>query len=163
MSDSHLPCHAHAKLRPCRSSQGHGMVGAWHGHDMASVNQTRPHCVNQMGKKNSKHLAARHGRGIGKAWARYRKGMGAAGERHAMCESALTGITSAHHWSLFWTRRICSSFPHPTSFKYTSTLPSLPRSLFLLELPNKNFYISINSFVFAIILIISTSLILWLQ
>jgi len=24
MSDSHLPCHAHAMLRPCRSSQGHG-------------------------------------------------------------------------------------------------------------------------------------------
>jgi hypothetical protein len=24
VSDSHLPCHAHAMLRPCRSSQGHG-------------------------------------------------------------------------------------------------------------------------------------------
>ena len=46
---------------------------------MASVNQTRPHCVNQMGKKRSKHLAARHGRGT--AWA-----------RHAMCESALIGV-----------------------------------------------------------------------
>jgi len=23
---SHLPCHAHAMLRPCRSSQGHGIV-----------------------------------------------------------------------------------------------------------------------------------------
>ena len=42
---------------------------------MASVNQTRPHCVNQMGKTHSKPLAARHGT----AWA-----------RHAMCESALT-------------------------------------------------------------------------
>jgi hypothetical protein len=39
------------------------------------VNQTRPHCVNQMGKTHSKPLAARHGRGT--AWA-----------RHAMCESA---------------------------------------------------------------------------
>jgi len=29
---------------------------------MASVNQTRPHCVNQMGKTHSKPLAARHGR-----------------------------------------------------------------------------------------------------
>ena len=58
VSDSHLPCHAHAMLRPCHSFQGHsttqhgrgleknGMVGAWHGHGMASVNQTRPHCVN---------------------------------------------------------------------------------------------------------------------
>ena len=56
---------------PCRSSQGHsteqhsplstavlccgfeknGLVGAWHGHGhgMASVNQTRPQCVNKMG------------------------------------------------------------------------------------------------------------------
>ena len=42
---------------------------------MARVNQTRPHCVNQMGKTHSKPLAARHGRGT--AWA-----------RHAMCESA---------------------------------------------------------------------------
>ena len=43
---------------------------------MAGVNQTRPHCVNQMGKTHSKPLAARHGRGT--AWA-----------RNAMCESAL--------------------------------------------------------------------------
>ena len=40
-----------------------GMVGKWHGHGMANVNQIRPHCVNQMGKTHSKHLAARHGRG----------------------------------------------------------------------------------------------------
>jgi hypothetical protein len=44
---------------------------------MASVNKTRPHCVNQMGKTHSKPLAPRHGRGT--AWA-----------RHAMCESALS-------------------------------------------------------------------------
>jgi len=43
---------------------------------MTSVNQTRPHCVNQMGKIHSKPLAPWHGRGT--AWA-----------RHAMCESAL--------------------------------------------------------------------------
>jgi hypothetical protein len=41
-------------------------------HGMASVNQTQPHFVNQMGKTHSKLLAARHGRGT--AWA-----------RHAMC------------------------------------------------------------------------------
>ena len=46
---------------------------------MASVNQTLPHCVNQIGKKHSKPLAARHGRGT--AWA-----------RHAMCESALSDL-----------------------------------------------------------------------
>jgi len=41
------------------------------------VNQTRPHCVNQMGntwETHTKLLAARHGRGT--AWT-----------RHAMCES----------------------------------------------------------------------------
>jgi hypothetical protein len=43
---------------------------------MWSVNQTRLHCVNQMGTTHSKRLAARHGRGT--AWA-----------RHVMCESAL--------------------------------------------------------------------------
>jgi len=50
------------------------MVIAWHGRSMASVNQTRPHCVNQMGKTHSKTLS-------GTAWA-----------RQAMCESAFTGF-----------------------------------------------------------------------
>jgi len=44
---------------------------------MASVNQVRPQCVNQIGKTHSKPLAARHG--MGRAWA-----------RKAMCESAFT-------------------------------------------------------------------------
>jgi len=48
----------------CRGLENNGMVRAWHGRDMASVNQTRPHCVNQMGKTHSKPLAARHGRGM---------------------------------------------------------------------------------------------------
>jgi hypothetical protein len=61
----------------CRGLEKNGMVGAGHGRGMASVNQTRPHCVNQMGETHSKPLAARHGRGT--AWA-----------RHAMCESAFT-------------------------------------------------------------------------
>jgi len=52
------------------------MAWARHGHGMASVNQTRPHCVNQMGKTHSKPLDARHCRGTAWAW-------------HAMCESAL--------------------------------------------------------------------------
>ena len=81
----------HAMLRPCRSSQGHntarpslnGRAVLWpseerHGRSMAwsllaSVNQTRPRCVNQMGKTHSKPLAARHGRGT--AWARHGNGM----------------------------------------------------------------------------------------
>jgi len=40
---------------------------AWLEHGMASVNQTRPHCVHQMGNTHSKPLAARHGRGMGTA------------------------------------------------------------------------------------------------
>jgi hypothetical protein len=44
----------------CRGLEKYGMVRAWHGRGMASVNQTRPHCVNQMGKTHSKPLAARH-------------------------------------------------------------------------------------------------------
>jgi hypothetical protein len=60
----------------CRGLEKNGMVGAGHGRDMASVNQTRLHCVNQMGKTHSKPLVARHGRGM--TWA-----------RHGMCESAL--------------------------------------------------------------------------
>jgi len=61
----------------CRGLEKNGKVRAWHGRGMASVNQTRLHCVNQMGKTHSKPLVARHGRET--AWA-----------RHAMCESAFT-------------------------------------------------------------------------
>jgi hypothetical protein len=46
----------------CPGLEKNGMVGAWHG--MASVNQTRPRCVNQMGKTHSKSLAARHWHGM---------------------------------------------------------------------------------------------------
>ena len=35
VSDSHMPCHAHALLRPCRSSQGHGT--AWPSRDGRAV------------------------------------------------------------------------------------------------------------------------------
>jgi hypothetical protein len=38
-----------------------GMVVAWQGNGMACVSQTRPRCVNQMGKIQSKPLAERHG------------------------------------------------------------------------------------------------------
>jgi hypothetical protein len=45
-----------------RSCFKNGMVVAWHGHGKACVNQTWPHCVNYMGKTQSKPSAARHGR-----------------------------------------------------------------------------------------------------
>jgi hypothetical protein len=87
-NDMPVPCSDHSVLlkaiaqHSCRETavlccglEKNGMVGAWHGYGVAGVNQTRPHCVNQMGKTHSKPLAARHGRGA--AW-----------KRHAMCESA---------------------------------------------------------------------------
>ena len=58
--------------RPCCGFEN-GMVGAWHGHGMASVNQTLPHCVNQMGRTHSKPLAARHVRET--AWVTHGHGM----------------------------------------------------------------------------------------
>jgi hypothetical protein len=68
------PCHEPAMA--LRGLFQKGMFVAWQGNGVACVNQTRPHCVNQMGKTQYKALAERHGRGT--AW-----------ERHGMCESAL--------------------------------------------------------------------------
>jgi len=44
----------------CRGLEMNCMVGAWHGHGhgMVSVNQTRPHCVNHMGKTQYGHGTA---------------------------------------------------------------------------------------------------------
>jgi len=64
----------------CRCLENNGMVRAWHGRSMASVNQTWPHCVNQMGKTHSKPLVVQRGRGTAWAW-------------HAMFESALRVTT----------------------------------------------------------------------
>jgi hypothetical protein len=82
------------------------MVRAWHGRGIASVNQTRPHCVNQMGKTHSKPLATRHGRGT--AWA-----------RHAMCESAFM----AYLFNVFlaWLSIIQNLCYCPTYFRYNHT------------------------------------------
>jgi hypothetical protein len=49
-----------------------GIFVAWQENGMACVNQTRPHCINQIGKIQSQPVAERHGR-----------------ERHGMCELAL--------------------------------------------------------------------------
>jgi hypothetical protein len=55
---------------------------AWerHGRGMACVNQTRPHCLNQVEKTKSKPLAERPGR-----------------ERHGVCEFAF----SSGHYVLY--------------------------------------------------------------
>jgi hypothetical protein len=69
---SHIPCHAMPMPRcavDLRSCFQNGMVVAWHGRGMGCVNQTRPHCVSEMGKTHSEPLAVRHGRGT--AWARH--------------------------------------------------------------------------------------------
>jgi hypothetical protein len=49
-----------------RSRFQNGTVESWHECGTACVNQTWPHCVNQMGKTQSKPLLAWHGRGM--AW-----------------------------------------------------------------------------------------------
>jgi hypothetical protein len=64
----HMPCHANAVPMPrcdvsLRSRFQNGMVVAWHRRGMACVNQSRPYCVNQMGKTLYKPLAVRHGMG----------------------------------------------------------------------------------------------------
>ena len=67
------------RSRPRAGSRGLEKT-SWvqHGHGKASVNQARPHCVNQMGKTRSKPLVARHDRGTARV-------------QHAVCESALKG------------------------------------------------------------------------
>jgi hypothetical protein len=70
----------------CRGLEKNGMVRAWHGRGMESVNQTRPHFINQMGKTHSKPSAPWHG--MGTAWA-----------RHAMCESALILLYTLLTWT----------------------------------------------------------------
>src|SRR5215510_2373132 len=74
----------HTMPSPCHEPAVKGIFVAWQVNGMVCVNQTRPHCVNQMGKTQSKPLAGRHGRGTveGNAW-----------ERHGMCESTFTGLT----------------------------------------------------------------------
>jgi hypothetical protein len=61
-------CHAMPRFAVALGSRFQNGIVAWHGRGVACVNQTRPHCVNQMGKTQSKPLAARHGRGMGSAW-----------------------------------------------------------------------------------------------
>jgi hypothetical protein len=60
--------HAVPLPRPCRhpavALRGrfqNGIFVAWQGNVMAYVNQTQPHCVNQMGKTQSKPLTERRG------------------------------------------------------------------------------------------------------
>jgi hypothetical protein len=84
-ANSYIPCRSHAVTltrpyhNPAVALKGRfqkGIFVAWQGNGMVRLNQTRPHCVNQMWRTQSKPLLERHGRGTVR-------------ERHGMCESAL--------------------------------------------------------------------------
>ena len=106
-----------------RKTACQSMAWARHGHGIASVNQTQPHCVKHIGKTHSKPLAARHGRGM--SWA-----------RHAMCESALRNLRAfkSKLFRLFVTWRLpiytadwiktvgLSASPHNSRFSYFSVV-----------------------------------------
>jgi hypothetical protein len=67
--NSHMPCPCCAHTALCRGLEK--SLPERHGRGMACVNQTRPHCVNQIGKTQYKSFALRHGRGMGTALARH--------------------------------------------------------------------------------------------
>jgi hypothetical protein len=75
---------------------------------MVCVKQTRPHCVNQMGKTQSKVFAKWHGRGTAWKW-------------HGMCESALS-VLAMHDLTL----------PVHTVSDNKRMTPQTPRALFLI-------------------------------
>jgi hypothetical protein len=123
-ADSHIACRAHAVLLPCLAAEGlecvfpiwytqcgrvwltlamprpcHALTMPWpweelHGQSMASVNQTRSHCVYQMGKTHSKPSAARRGRGTAWAW-------------HAICESAFSVPLCCHRQAYKTSGEMC--------------------------------------------------------
>jgi hypothetical protein len=85
-ANSHIPCRSHAVPMPSpfrdpavalRGRFQKGIFVTWQGNAIVCVNQTRPHCVNQLGKTQSKSLAERYGRGT-------------AGERHGVCETVFS-------------------------------------------------------------------------
>jgi hypothetical protein len=87
-----MPCPFHAHAALCRGLEK--SLSEWHGHVTAGGGTA---CVNHMGKTHSKPLAERHGRA--KSWARHGRGMGAAWERHGMCELAFNSsevVTSSN-------------------------------------------------------------------
>jgi hypothetical protein len=70
-ANSYMPCNAYATL--CRGLEK--LLSERHGRGMACVNQTWPHCVNQIGKTQSKPLVAQHGNGMGMEWEQHGNGM----------------------------------------------------------------------------------------
>jgi hypothetical protein len=73
---SPLPWQVEVAFRKPNSWYGRGTARDRQGNGMVCVNQTRPHCVNQMEMTQSKSLTEGYGRRT-------------AGERHGMCETEL--------------------------------------------------------------------------
>ena len=97
----------------CCGLEKNGMVGAWHGHGLASVNQTRLHCANQMGKTHFKPLAAQHGRGTACYMWISLKGMSR--QQHtSMCRNNITKFCI----DMFWWRDFVSVYKKLTRTVY---------------------------------------------
>jgi hypothetical protein len=77
---ANMPSTCHHPAMALRSRLQKGTLVALQGNGMACVNQTRPHCVNQIGKAKSNDLAERHGRGT--AGEQHGNGRGTAWEQH---------------------------------------------------------------------------------
>ena len=109
------PCHAPTMLLPWKERHGLSMAWAWVWHGKASVNQTRPRCVNQMGKTNSKTSEVRQG----KAGERHGPQHSMAVERRPCCAVALRRTAWSEHGkaSVNQTRPHCVNQIGKTYFK----------------------------------------------
>ena len=116
-----MPCFDHAVL--LKATAQHGRLSTtvlYRGlekNGITSVNQTRPHCVDQMGKTHSEPLAARHGRGT--AWSRHGHGMLRVNRLYSdrgKIFSCLQNIPNTpgptHHLIQWWKNRLWRDFGH---------------------------------------------------
>jgi hypothetical protein len=144
-ANSHIPCRSHAvpMPSPCRGlekslSERHirGMAGERHGNGMVCVNQTRPHCVNQMGITQSKPLAERHGSGT--AAEQQGNGRGTAVERQRNSrgtaeEQQRNGIVCVNRPSL-----TCGDITSPFSLRLNRRTRVMPPVLYLMQINISN-------------------------
>jgi hypothetical protein len=80
-----MPSPSHDPAMALRDRFQKGIFVTWQWNGMVCVNQTWPHCVNQMGKTQSEALQN-----------------GMAGERLGMCELALNKVIRLSHCLKFW-------------------------------------------------------------
>ena len=163
-------CHAHAMLRPCRSSQGHSTAVerrpccGLEKNGMASVNQTRPYCVNRMGKTHSKPLTARHGRGmlcvnrpltsyiVSLLLGRKLQAWGLAGDEPknfstwgSLCAATVTNQLTTAYRSFFSLRHslVLSQFP-TSSLRFTYSFLFLLPNLYSFRIPILSLYLFLS-------------------